>query len=123
MNLTDIAVKQAKAKPYKFSDGEGMYLLVTPKGQKWWRFDYRLNGKRYTLSLGVYDDVSLKTARERRREARELRATMRGEGKRRKTRNLDMLGLILRNGSGSHGDARKEQNKKLGRKKVSQDDY
>ena len=72
MDLTDIAVKQAKAKPYKLSDGEGMYLLVTPKGQKWWRFDYRLNGKRYTLSLGVYDDVSLKTARERRREAREL---------------------------------------------------
>ena len=49
-----------------------MYLLVTTKGQKWWRFDYRLNGKRYTLSLGVYDDVSLKTARERRQEAREL---------------------------------------------------
>lgn len=49
-----------------------MYLLVTPKGQKWWRFDYRLDGKRYTLSLGVYDDVSLKTARERRSEAREL---------------------------------------------------
>ena len=49
-----------------------MYLLVTPKGQKWWRFDYRLHGKRYTLSLGVYDDVSLKTARERRSKAREL---------------------------------------------------
>ena len=74
MKLTDTAVKQAKPKQkqYKLSDGEGMYLLVTPKGQKWWRFDYRLNGKRYTLSLGVYDDVSLKTARERRREAREL---------------------------------------------------
>ena len=74
MKLTDIAVKQAKpkAKSYKLSDGEGMYLLVTPKGQKWWRFDYRLSDKRYTLSLGVYDDISLRTARERRREAREL---------------------------------------------------
>jgi integrase len=49
-----------------------MYLLVTPRGRKWWRFDYRFNGKRCTLSFGVYDDVSLKTARERRREAREL---------------------------------------------------
>ena len=49
-----------------------MYLLVTPKGQRWWRFDYRLNGKRYTLSFGVYDDVSLKTARERRTAARKL---------------------------------------------------
>jgi hypothetical protein len=49
-----------------------MYLLVTSKGQKWWRFDYRLDGKRYTLSLGIYCDVSLKTARQRRNEAREL---------------------------------------------------
>tara|TARA_Y100000310_G_C20361760_1_gene659309 strand:- start:167 stop:382 length:216 start_codon:yes stop_codon:yes gene_type:complete len=61
--------------------------------------------------------------RNARREERELRATMRGEGKRRKTRNLDMLGLILRNGSGSHGDARKEQSKKACRKKVSRDDF
>ena len=61
--------------------------------------------------------------RNARREARELRATMRGEGKRRKTRNLDMLGLILRNGSGSHGDARKERDKKACRRKVSGDDY
>ena len=66
MKLTDIAIKKAKAgsKAYKLADGDGMYLLVTTKGQKWWRFDYRLNGKRYTLSLGVYDDVSLETARE-----------------------------------------------------------
>lgn len=61
--------------------------------------------------------------RNARREERELRATMRGEGKRRKTRNLDMLGLILRNGSGSHGDARKERDKKACRRKVSSDDY
>ena len=74
IKLTVTAVKNAKPrpKPYKLTDGDGMYLLVTPKGQKWWRFDYRLNGKRFTLSLGVYDDVSLKTAREGRREAREL---------------------------------------------------
>ena len=74
MKLTDTTIKKAKAgsKAYKLADGDGMYLLVTTKGQKWWRFDYRLNGNRYTLSLGVYDDVSLKTARERRQEAREL---------------------------------------------------
>jgi len=61
--------------------------------------------------------------RNARREARELRAAMRGEGKRRKTRNLDMLGLILRNGSGSHGDARKERDKKACRRKISSDDF
>ena len=65
MILTNTAIKKAKAesKAYKLADGDGMYLLVTTKGKKWWRFDYRLDGKRYTLSLGVYDDVSLKTAR------------------------------------------------------------
>ena len=48
MKLTDTAIKKAKAgsKAYELTDGDGMYLLVTTKGQKWWRFDYRLNGKR-----------------------------------------------------------------------------
>jgi DNA-binding NarL/FixJ family response regulator len=42
-----------------------MYLLVTPKGQNWWRFDYRISGRRKTVGLGVYPVVSLKLARER----------------------------------------------------------
>jgi len=58
--------------------------------------------------------------RNARRKNRELRAAMRGEGKALKTRNLDMLGLILRNGSGSHGDARKEQSKTACRGKVKE---
>ena len=72
--LTDAKINNAKAKPtaYKLTDGGGMYLLVTPKGQKWWRFDYRISGRRKTVGLGVYPVVSLKLARERRREAREL---------------------------------------------------
>ncbi len=72
-NLTDTKVRNAKAadKPYKLTDGRGMYLLVTPKGQKWWRLDYRLHGKRKTLSLGVYPDVKLKKARGRRQQARD----------------------------------------------------
>ena len=71
--LADVSVKNAKPKekPYKLADGGGMYLLVTPKGQKWWRLDYRLHGKRKTLSLGVYPDVKLKKARKRREGARE----------------------------------------------------
>src|SRR5215469_10989326 len=57
-----------KAEPYKLRDERGMYLLVKPDGARWWRFDYRRpgTGKRNTLSLGVYPDVSLKKARERR---------------------------------------------------------
>ncbi len=77
--LTDTKISAAKAKAtsYKLTDGGGKYLLVTPKAQKWWRFDYRISGRRKTMALGVYPEVSLKAARERRREARELVA--RGE--------------------------------------------
>jgi len=76
MSLTDTFVRQVKqTKPGgdKYSDGQGMYLLVTAAG-KYWRFDYRFLGKRKTLALGVYPDVSLAKARARRQEARELLA-------------------------------------------------
>lgn len=55
----------------KHSDGGGMYLLVTASG-KYWRMDYRFDGKRKTLALGVYPEVSLAKARQRREKAREL---------------------------------------------------
>lgn len=76
MSLTDTFVRQVKqTKPSgdKHSDGQGMYLLVNAAG-KYWRFDYRFLGKRKTLALGVYPDVSLAKARARRQEARELLA-------------------------------------------------
>ena len=43
-------------------------------GGKWWRLKYRYDGKEKQLSLGVYPDVSLKDARQRRDEARKLLA-------------------------------------------------
>ena len=72
MKLTAIAIKNAK--PGKHSDGEGMYLLVTKSGQKYWRFDYRFLGKYKTLALGVYPDTTLAMARSKRAEARTLLA-------------------------------------------------
>jgi len=74
MPLTDIAIRNAKPtdKQYKMVDGDGMHLLVSTKGGKYWRLDYRFNGKRKTISLGVYPEVKLKSARKRREEAREL---------------------------------------------------
>lgn len=71
MPLTDIAIKKAQQqdKPYKLSDGEGMYLFVTSTG-KYWRLDYRHLGKRKTLALGVYPTVTLAEARERKNVAR-----------------------------------------------------
>ncbi|MHB1091541.1 tyrosine-type recombinase/integrase [Thiobacillus sp.] len=69
--LTDTAIKKAKPaeKPYKLSDEKGMYLLVNQAG-RYWRLDYRFGSKRKTVALGVYPDVSLARAREKRDEAR-----------------------------------------------------
>jgi integrase len=70
--LTDPKIRKLKprAKPYKVSDRDGLYLLVQPSGAKWWRWDYRYNGLRRTLSLGVYDDLGLGAARDRLRDER-----------------------------------------------------
>ncbi len=72
MPITDTSIKSAKPteKPVKMTDGDGLYLLIHPNGGKWWRFDYRFDGKRKTLSMGVYPDVSLRDARDRRDAAR-----------------------------------------------------
>jgi len=72
MALTDTAVRKAKPreKPYKIADERGMYLEVMPNGSKCWRLKYRFQGKEKRLALGVYPDVSLIDARERRDQAR-----------------------------------------------------
>jgi len=68
MALTDITVRQAKpkAKTYKLFDSDGLFLLVTPTGGKWWRFKYCYAGKEKLLSVGTFPKVSLKEARSRR---------------------------------------------------------
>lgn len=75
MPLSSPTVRNAKPKdkPYKLADEKGMYLLVTQTG-KYWRLNYRFQGKRKTLALGIYDEVSLAAAREKRDEARRLLA-------------------------------------------------
>jgi len=72
--LTETSLRSAKSndKPQKFSDERGLYLLVHPNGSRYWRFKYRHAGKEKLLALGVYPDVTLKRAREKRDEARRL---------------------------------------------------
>lgn len=74
MPLTDTALKAAKptGKSQRLFDGAGLYLEISPSGGKWWRFKYRFDTKEKRLSLGVYPEVSLKEARERRDEMRRL---------------------------------------------------
>jgi len=76
MALTDTAIKAAKhgPKPIKLFDERGLFLLLQPNGGKLWRLKYRILGKEKKLSLGVYPDVSLKEARNRRDAARTLLA-------------------------------------------------
>lgn len=73
MPLTDTAIRNAKVKkkPYKLSDEKGLYLLVNKAG-KYFRFDYRYAGKRKTIAFGVYPDVKLAVAREKRDNSRRL---------------------------------------------------
>jgi integrase len=75
--LTAVQVKNAKPKEktYRLFDGGGLYLEVTAKGSKLWRMKVTGDGgKENRLSFGIYPDVSLEQARERRDETRKLRA-------------------------------------------------
>jgi len=73
MPLTDTAIRNTKPqnKQYKLIDEKGMYLLVNNAG-KYFRLDYRFAGKRKTLALGVYPDVKLVEAREKRDQAKKM---------------------------------------------------
>lgn len=58
--LTDTELRslRPKEKAYKISDRDGMYVMVTTAGTKSFRYDYRLNGRRETLTIGKYDDTA-----------------------------------------------------------------
>ncbi len=71
--LTDTACKRATAngrRQQKYADQHGLYLMVLASGAKGWRWDYRLHGRRKTLSFGAYPFITLAKARERHTAAR-----------------------------------------------------
>jgi integrase len=72
MPLNEMKIRNAKSrgKFYKLTDSGGLYLHVTEKGGKLWRFKYRFAGKHKLLALGSYPEISLLEARQRRDEAR-----------------------------------------------------
>lgn len=68
MTISNTAIKAAKSridKPYKLPDEKGMYIYIHTNGSKYFRLDYRFDGKRKTLALGVYPETTLKQAREK----------------------------------------------------------
>ncbi|MGG4776073.1 tyrosine-type recombinase/integrase [Paenalcaligenes sp. Me52] len=73
--LSAVAARQAKPEnqPYKLTDGSGLYLLVNKMG-KYWRYDYRYQDRRKTLSYGVYPTITLEAARQAHQEAKRVLA-------------------------------------------------
>jgi len=72
MALTDTQIRQSKPKPkpFKLSDGGGLYIQIQPKGAKYWRLAYRYAEKQKTLALGIYPEISLADARKKRADAK-----------------------------------------------------
>lgn len=72
--LTDKEISNyaGDSKPYRKSDGGGLYLEVKPDGKKYWRWAYRFAGKQKTLAIGVYPAVKAKEARQKRDDAKAL---------------------------------------------------
>ena len=72
--LTDRNILHAKSKDkqYKIFDGKGLFVLIHPNGSKYFRWEYKFEGKRKTLALGVHPETTLKLARDERLEAHKL---------------------------------------------------
>jgi hypothetical protein len=58
--LTESRIRAAKpsGRQYRLADYGGLYVQVEPSGGRYWRFNYRLDGRQKTLASGVYPDVS-----------------------------------------------------------------
>ena len=69
LNNTKLKNLKPKDKAYSISDGHGLYVEVKPNGSKYWRQNYRYNGKQKKLAHGVFPKVSLLEAREKRDKA------------------------------------------------------
>lgn len=77
MLLSEVAIRNLKPtnKPKKIADGDGLFLFISTRGTKSWRFRYRYLGKEQELTFGTYPELSLLDAREKRLETRKLIAT------------------------------------------------
>ena len=65
LTVADLRAMKPRKKLYKISNRDGMYVTVQPSGTVVFRFDYRLNGRRETLTLGRYGPAGVSVARAR----------------------------------------------------------
>ena len=72
LTVKEIEAAQPQSKPWKLTDERGLYLLISPNGSKRWHLRYSFQGVKKKISFGPFPDVSLKSARAKRDEARSL---------------------------------------------------
>lgn len=72
LSPTRINNAKPQAKPYKLTDGGGLYLLIIPSGAKSWRYQYKLGGARGEVSIGKFPEIGVADARDRHFECRAM---------------------------------------------------
>ena len=79
--LTETALKNLKPKdaPNKVTDRDGMYVTVSTAGTVTFRYDYRINSRRETLTIGRYGPGGLSLARAREKCIDAKRAVSEGQ--------------------------------------------
>jgi len=72
--LTPIQITNAqpRARPYKLTDGGGLYLVVSPGGTKAWRYQYRYAGARCDVGIGTFPEIGIADARDQHRRYRAM---------------------------------------------------
>lgn len=74
MALTDTEIRKTKPSgtEYQLADGKALFLVVRKKGTKTWRYEFRIDGKKFKYHYGNYPEISLDHARKIHAVAREL---------------------------------------------------
>jgi integrase len=72
LSATSVRKVKPRARPFRLADEKGLYLETRPNGSKYWRMKFRFAGREKLLALGVWPEVTLKQARDRRDQARRL---------------------------------------------------
>ena len=95
--LTETKLKSIKPKDkqYKLPDRDGLYVAVSKSGTLSFRYDYRINGRRETITFGKHGELSLSEARDKLLEAKKLIANGLSPAKEKQTRNNDVFGYWL----------------------------
>lgn len=108
--ISDTVLRSLKANANEINgkkqlqDGGGLYLLLAVKGGgRAWRFDYTINGKRKTISLGMYPGTTLALARTKAQEARESVAAGIDPSAARKATKADQVSQIESEKRGKSG--------------------